>query len=50
MLTRDPTTNEEESSHAEKEEDDPTYKVVINHEDQYSIWLADCGPQPDGIR
>lgn len=23
------------------EEDDRTYKVVINHEEQYSIWFAD---------
>ncbi len=24
-----------------KEEDDKTYQVVINHEEQYSIWFAD---------
>ncbi|MDV5146771.1 MbtH family protein [Streptomyces sp. SBC-4] len=24
-----------------EEEDDRTYQVVINHEEQYSIWLAD---------
>jgi len=28
----------------EEEEDDRTYKVVINHEEQYSIWLADREP------
>ena len=21
--------------------DDPTYRVVVNHEEQYSIWFAD---------
>jgi MbtH protein len=25
----------------EDKEDNRTYKVVINHEEQYSIWLAD---------
>ena len=25
----------------EDDEDDRTYKVVVNHEEQYSIWLAD---------
>lgn len=25
----------------EEEEDTRTYKVVINHEEQYSIWFAD---------
>jgi MbtH protein len=25
----------------EDEEDDRTYTVVVNHEDQYSIWFAD---------
>lgn len=26
---------------AENNEDDLIYKVVVNHEEQYSIWLAD---------
>jgi MbtH protein len=26
-----------------------TYKVVVNHEEQYSIWDADC-PTPNGWR
>ena len=26
---------------AADDEDDRTYKVVVNHEEQYSIWLAD---------
>jgi len=34
---------------AEDEEDDRTYKVVINHEEQYSIWFADREP-PAGWR
>lgn len=25
----------------EDKEDNRTYKVVVNHEEQYSIWLAD---------
>ena len=25
----------------DEEEDDRTYKVVVNHEEQYSIWFAD---------
>jgi MbtH protein len=25
----------------EEEEDKTTYKVVVNHEEQYSIWFAD---------
>ena len=28
-------------------EDDRTYQVVVNHEEQYSIWLADR-PAPAG--
>jgi MbtH protein len=31
----------------EQEEDTRTYKVVINHEEQYSIWLAHR-PNPPG--
>ncbi len=27
-------------------EDNRTYKVVINHEEQYSIWYADREPPP----
>jgi MbtH protein len=34
---------------AEDEEDDRTYKVVVNHEEQYSIWFADREP-PAGWR
>ncbi len=26
---------------ADEDEDDRRYKVVVNHEEQYSIWLAD---------
>jgi MbtH protein len=33
----------------EEEEDDRTYKVVVNHEEQYSIWFADREP-PAGWR
>jgi MbtH protein len=28
----------------EEEEDTRLYKVVVNHEEQYSIWLADREP------
>ena len=28
----------------EEQEDDTIYKVVVNHEEQYSIWLADREP------
>ena len=31
------------------EEDSRAYKVVVNHEEQYSIWFADREP-PDGWR
>ena len=34
---------------AEDEEDDRIYKVVVNHEEQYSIWFADREP-PAGWR
>ena len=27
---------------------DEIYSVVINHEEQYSIWLASCGKPPSG--
>ena len=33
----------------EEEEDDRIYKVVVNHEEQYSIWFADREP-PAGWR
>jgi MbtH protein len=33
----------------ENDEDDRTYKVVVNHEEQYSIWFADREP-PTGWR
>lgn len=33
----------------EQEEDDRSYKVVMNHEAQYSIWFADREP-PAGWR
>lgn len=33
----------------DEEEDDRTYKVVVNHEEQYSIWFADREP-PAGWR
>ena len=33
--------------HTDEEEDLTTYKVVVNHEEQYSIWPAD-NPLPDG--
>jgi MbtH protein len=26
--------------------DEPTYKVVVNHEEQYSIWFADRETPP----
>jgi MbtH protein len=32
---------------ADEDEDTRTYKVVINHEEQYSIWFADK-PLPKG--
>ena len=32
---------------SEVEEDQTTYKVVVNHEEQYSIWPADR-ESPDG--
>jgi MbtH protein len=35
--------------HGEKETDRTTYKVVVNHEEQYSIWPADR-PNPLGWR
>jgi hypothetical protein len=34
---------------SEAEEDDRMYKVVVNHEEQYSIWFADREP-PAGWR
>jgi MbtH protein len=34
---------------SEEREDTRIYKVVINHEDQYSIWLA-AKPNPSGWR
>jgi len=30
----------------EEEEDKRSYQVVINHEEQYSIWPADRDPPP----
>ena len=33
----------------EEEQDDRIYKVVVNHEEQYSIWFADREP-PTGWR
>ena len=27
---------------------DEIYSVVINHEEQYSIWLVSCGQPPSG--
>ncbi len=33
----------------DEEEDTSTYSVVVNHEEQYSIWLADR-PLPAGWR
>ena len=33
----------------DEQEDTRTYKVVMNHEEQYSIWLADR-PNPLGWR
>jgi MbtH protein len=33
----------------EEEQDDRIYKVVVNHEEQYSIWFADREP-PAGWR
>ena len=30
----------------EEQEDTRTYKVVVNHEEQYSIWLADRDNAP----
>ena len=33
----------------DEEEDDRIYKVVVNHEEQYSIWFADREP-PAGWR
>jgi MbtH protein len=33
----------------EDDEDDRAYKVVVNHEEQYSIWFADREP-PEGWR
>lgn len=32
-----------------KQQEEVLYKVVINHEEQYSIWLADR-PNPSGWR
>jgi MbtH protein len=33
----------------DENEDTRTYRVVVNHEEQYSIWLAD-NPNPNGWR
>lgn len=33
----------------EEQEDDRTYSVVVNDEEQFSIWMADR-PLPDGWR
>jgi MbtH protein len=39
---------------AEQSDDDQTYLVVVNDEEQYSIWLADrevpAGWQAEGVR
>jgi len=40
---------EEETMNTDEREDTRTYKVVINHEDQYSIWPAEK-PNPSGWR
>lgn len=43
---RSPTAENRESQRREKleeKEDNTFYKVVVNHEEQYSIWLADRG-------
>jgi MbtH protein len=32
---------ERQSMYREEEEDKTIYKVVVNHEEQYSIWFAD---------
>jgi MbtH protein len=32
--------------HGEDEEDRTVYKVVVNHEEQYSIWPSDREPPP----
>jgi MbtH protein len=34
---------------SEEDEEDRTYKVVVNREEQYSIWFADREP-PEGWR
>ena len=31
------------------EEDTTIYKVVVNHEEQYSIWPVECENPPDGL-
>ncbi len=28
------------------QDDKTTYKVVVNHEEQYAIWRAECGNAP----
>ena len=33
-----------------EDEDDRDYLVVVNDEEQYSIWLADKKPVPNGWR
>jgi len=40
----------EETSLAEQDQDDARYKVVINHEEQYSIWRDDGRELPPGWR
>jgi MbtH protein len=35
---------EEKRLSREEQEDNPVYKVVVNHEEQYSIWFADREP------
>jgi MbtH protein len=35
------TNTKEKTMSTEEREDDTTYKVVVNHEEQYSIWPAD---------
>jgi MbtH protein len=35
---------------ANEDEDDRDYVVVVNDEEQYSIWLADKKPVPNGWR
>jgi MbtH protein len=41
LIAHFPNADKEKLMHREEKEDTTIYKVVVNHEEQYSIWFAD---------